>query len=234
MENELKLVSGAMVALSLATSAMIVVPFLQLKDVPPPAPLKPYTSQELRGRAVYMANACIACHTQQPSTTGAGIADARRGWGRASVAADYHYDDPPLLGTMRTGPDLFNIGVRQPSADWHLGHLFQPRAYTPGSNMPAYRFLFEIKDETAVAKNEQRVALPPGHVPPGKAVVARPEALDLVAYLQSMKHEYPVLTPAQADAATRRLPAARQPGGANGPGQAQPAGASDAAATPKP
>ena len=51
MENELKLVSGAMVALSLATCAMIVVPFLQLKDEPAPAPLKPYTSQELRGRA---------------------------------------------------------------------------------------------------------------------------------------------------------------------------------------
>ncbi len=84
MENELKLVSGAMVTLSLATAAMIVVPFLQLKDEPAPEALKPYSSQELRGRSVYMANGCIACHTQQPSTTGAGIADARRGWGRAS------------------------------------------------------------------------------------------------------------------------------------------------------
>lgn len=230
MENEIKLVSGAMVALSLATSAMIVVPFLQLKDEPAPGPLKPYTSQELRGRAVYMANGCIACHTQQPSTTGAGIADARRGWGRASVAGDYHYDEPPLLGTMRTGPDLFNIGVRQPSADWHLGHLFQPRAYTPGSNMPAYRFLFEIKDEASVAKSERVVALPPGQVPPGKLVVARPEALDLVAYLQGMKHDYPVLTPAQAGIATRLLPAARQPGAAGSPELSQPAGGKDAAA----
>lgn len=209
MENELKLVSGAMVTLSLATAAMIVVPFMQLKDAPAPQALKPYTSQELRGRSVYMANGCIACHTQQPSTTGAGIADARRGWGRASVAGDYHYDQPPLLGTMRTGPDLFNIGVRQPSADWHLGHLFQPRAYVPGSIMPAYRFLFEIKDEGSAAKGERTVALPPGAVPPGKTVVATPEAQDLVAYLQSLQHEYPVLTPAQAEAVTRLLPAGR-------------------------
>ncbi|MGE8545848.1 MAG: cbb3-type cytochrome c oxidase subunit II [Alcaligenes sp.] len=194
MENELKLIVGSMVTLSLATAAMIVVPFLQLKDEPAPEGLKPYTSQELRGRAVYRANACIACHTQQPSTTGAGVADASRGWGRASVAGDYHYDDPPLLGTMRTGPDLFNIGVRQPSEDWHLGHLYDPRAYTPGSNMPAYRFLFEAKDKEQVAPGERVVNLPPDVGPQGEVVVARPEALDLVAYLQSLKRTYPVIT----------------------------------------
>lgn len=187
-----------MVTLSLATSAMIVVPFLQLKDQPAPPALKPYSSQELRGRAVYIANGCIACHTQQPSSTGAGIADARRGWGRASVAGDYHYDTPPLLGTMRTGPDLFNIGVRQPSADWHLGHLFQPRAYVSGSTMPAYRFLFEVREEGAVREGERVVTMPPGAVPAGKAVLATPAALDLVAYLQGMKHVYPVLAPVQA------------------------------------
>lgn len=209
MENELKLVSGAMVTLSLATAAMVVVPFLQLKDEPAPPALKPYTSQELRGRAVYMGNGCIACHTQQPSTTGAGVADAQRGWGRASVAGDYFYDKPPLLGTMRTGPDLFNIGVRQPSADWHLGHLYQPRAYVPGSNMPAYRFLFEAKLQADVAKDERVVLLPPGTAPVGKVVVARPEALDLVAYLQGLKREFPVLTPAQADAAERAMPPGR-------------------------
>ena len=47
---------------------------------------------------------------------------------------------------MRTGPDLLNIGARQPSVDWHLGHLYQPRAYVPGSIMPPYPFLFVIKD----------------------------------------------------------------------------------------
>jgi cytochrome c oxidase cbb3-type subunit 2 len=203
MENELKLLGGAMVTLSLATCAMIIVPFLQLKDVPAPPALEAYTSEQLRGRAVYMANGCISCHTQQPSSTGAGIADAARGWGRASVAADYHYDDPPLLGTMRTGPDLFNIGVRQPSADWHLGHLFQPRAYVPGSIMPAYPYLFEIKDENTVVKSDRVVALPPGTVPHGKAVVATREALDLVSYLQGMKHTYPVLTPGQVKEMTK-------------------------------
>ncbi|CAG2131760.1 cbb3-type cytochrome c oxidase subunit II [Cupriavidus numazuensis] len=201
MENELKLVGGAMVTLSLATCAMIVVPFLQLKDVPAPKELAPYSSAQLRGRQIYMANGCIACHTQQPSSTGAGIADAQRGWGRPSVAADYHYDDPPLLGTMRTGPDLFNIGVRQPSADWHLGHLYQPRAYVPGSIMPAYPFLFETKDSDAVGKDDRVVSLPPGTAPAGKTIVATPQALDLVAYLTGLRHTYPVLTPTEASVA---------------------------------
>ena len=207
MENELKLVSGAMVTLSLATAAMIVVPFLQLKDEPAPPALRPYTSQEPGGGWFTFPPGGSAGPPHHPTSRGAASAPPRRGWGRASVAGDYHYDEPPLLGTMRTGPDLFNIGVRQPSADWHLGHLFQPRAYVPGSIMPAYRFLFEVKDEGTAAKSERLVTLPPGTIPLGKTVVATPEAMDLVAYLQSLKREYPVLTPAQAEAVTRMLPA---------------------------
>ncbi|HEY9280081.1 MAG TPA: cbb3-type cytochrome c oxidase subunit II, partial [Eoetvoesiella sp.] len=121
------------------------------------------------------------------------------------VAADYHYDSPPLLGTMRTGPDLFNIGARQPSADWHLGHLFQPRAYVPGSIMPAYRYMFEVKDPAAVAKGERVVSLPPGAVEEGKVVVAKPEALDLVAYLQGLNRTYTVLSAEEAEWAASRL-----------------------------
>ncbi len=203
MENELKLLGGAMVTLGLATCAMIVVPFMQLKDVAAPAALAPYTGEQLRGREQYMANGCIACHTQQPSSTGAGVADGARGWGRPSVAADYHHDTPPLLGTMRTGPDLFNIGARQPSADWHLGHLFQPRAYVPGSVMPGFPYLFELKHKGAVGKGERVVTLPPGTVHYDKVVVARPEALDLVAYMIGLDHTYPARTPAEAKAAAK-------------------------------
>jgi cytochrome c oxidase cbb3-type subunit 2 len=189
MNDELKLLSGAMVTLALATSALVVVPFLQLKAVEPPKGLKPYTSAQLRGREVYIANGCIYCHSQQPRDR-AFAPDDKRGWGRASVAGDYHYDKPHLLGTMRTGPDLFNIGARQPSQDWHLGHLYQPRAYTPGSVMPAYPFLFEVKEKAE--PGDRVLTLPPGYKPPGKVVVARQEALDLVTYMQGLDHTYPV------------------------------------------
>lgn len=190
MHDELKLFGGAMVTLALATSALVVLPFMQLKGVPAPAGLKPYSSAQLRGRAVYIENGCIYCHSQQPRDR-AQAPDDKRGWGRASVAADYSYDKPHLLGTMRTGPDLFNIGARQPSADWHLGHLYQPRAYTPDSIMPAYPFLFEVKDKADA--DERALTLPPGYNPPGKIVVATQKALDLVSYLQGLDHTYPVL-----------------------------------------
>jgi cytochrome c oxidase cbb3-type subunit 2 len=190
MHDELKLLSGAMVTLALATAGLVVVPFIQLKPVPPPAALKPYTSAQLRGREVYIKNGCIYCHSQQPRDK-AQAPDDKRGWGRASVAADYFYDKPHLLGTMRTGPDLFNIGARQPSADWHLGHLYQPRAYTPGSIMPSYPYLFETKETPD--PGDRVVTLPPGYKPPGQVVVATQEVLDLVTYLQGLDHTYPVL-----------------------------------------
>lgn len=197
MENEIKLVSGAMVALAVATAALVVMPYMEVRDIKPPPGLKPYTSAELRGRAVYIANGCVYCHSQQPRDRAFGP-DFERGWGRASVPGDYTYDRPHLLGSMRTGPDLFNIGARQPSKDWHLGHLYQPRAYVPGSIMPSYPFLFTVKDaKEAEKEGEQPLALPLAYGPNvGQVVVPTPEALDLVKYLLSLNHTYPVLPPA--------------------------------------
>ena len=194
MENEVKLAAGAMVALSVATAALVVLPYLQVRDIKPPGGLKPYTSAELRGRQVYIANGCVYCHTQQPRPKGF-APDFDRGWGRATVAGDYAYDAPHLLGTMRTGPDLMNIGARQPSEQWHLGHLYQPRAYVPGSIMPSYPYLFELKDKAQ--EGDVVVQLPPSHAPKGQVVVALPDAVELVRYLQSLDRTGPaVATPA--------------------------------------
>jgi cytochrome c oxidase cbb3-type subunit 2 len=195
MLNEIKLAVGATVSLGVATAALVVLPYLQVRYIQAPAQLKPYTEQELRGRAVYVANGCVYCHSQQPRNRNFGP-DASRGWGRSSVPGDYVYDQPHLLGTMRTGPDLFNIGARQPSTDWHLGHLYQPRAYVPGSNMPAYPFLFQQKPQAE--EGDVLVQLPPGHAPPGQVVIARPEAVDLVKYLQAMNRTYPAISLAPA------------------------------------
>jgi len=190
MNNEVKLISGAMVMLALSTSALVVLPYLQVHDAPPLPGLKPYTSAELRGREVYIANGCVYCHSQQPRAK-AFAPDFSRGWGRATVAGDYAYDRPHLLGTMRTGPDLMNIGVRQPSQQWQLGHLYQPRVYMPGSIMPSYPFLFEARLEAD--KDDVVVNLPPGQAPVGQVVVARPEAVDLVKYLLSLNRSYPAI-----------------------------------------
>src|SRR3546814_6789019 len=121
MESGLKLITGAMVTLAIATASLVVLPYFQLRHVQPPPGLKPYSDAALRGRAQYIALGCIACHTQQPRDPQQ-APDGKRGWGRPSVAGDYFYDDPPLLGTMRTGPDLFNIGADRKSTRLNSSH----------------------------------------------------------------------------------------------------------------
>ncbi len=199
MRSEYQLLTGGMAMLGISTSFLVVIPYMTVRDTKPIEGLKPYTSAELRGREQYIANGCIYCHSQQPRAK-AFAPDFERGWGRATVAGDYAYDAPHLLGTMRTGPDLMNIGVRQPSSDWHLGHLYQPRAYTPGSIMPSYRYLFELKDKPETGDVE--VTLPPGYVPDGKVVIASNEVLDLVSYLKSLNRSYPVLAAPASPAAS--------------------------------
>lgn len=204
MKSETQLLAGGMVMLSLATSALVVIPYLTVRDAAPARALKPYSSAELRGRQQYIANGCVYCHSQQPRAKGF-APDFQRGWGRASVAGDYAFDAPHLLGTMRTGPDLFNIGARQPSEQWHLGHLYQPRAYVPDSIMPSYPYLFEAKPQ--VEADELEVKLPPGVAPVGKVIVASHEAQDLVAYLKSLNHTYAAIDEAASLPAQNKPPA---------------------------
>lgn len=194
MNSETRLLAGGMLMLSLATGALIVLPYMQVRNIAPTPGLQPYSAAELRGRQAYIAHGCVYCHTQQPRSRRL-APDLDRGWGRASVAGDYAYDSPHLLGTMRTGPDLFNIGVRQPGVAWHLGHLYQPRAYVPGSIMPAYPFLFRTRPRGEPTGSETVVQLPPGIAPLGQEVLATPEALDLVAYLKALDRSFPALPP---------------------------------------
>lgn len=173
-----------------ATALLIVVePYVQLHRIQPEDGLKPYTEEQARGRELYVSLGCSYCHSQQPRDP-AYAPDGARGWGRPSTPGDYAYDYPHQLGTMRTGPDLFNIGARQPSQDWHLVHLWDPRAVVPGSVMPNYPFLFERK--AAAGPGDVVVSLPPDRAPPGGGVVvAKRQALDLVAYLRALDHTYP-------------------------------------------
>ncbi|RTL34535.1 MAG: cytochrome-c oxidase [Rhodocyclaceae bacterium] len=195
MENEFKLISGALVTLAVSASALVVLPYFQLQSVRPPEKLKDYSPEEARGRQQYISEGCVYCHSQQPRDASQ-APDAKRGWGRAPAPGDYYYDKPHLLGTMRTGPDLFNIGARQPSIDWQLGHLYQPRAYTPNSIMPGFPYLFELKAQAA--EGDKVVTLPPAFAPAKGVIVAKPEAIRLAKYLLSLDHTYPIPDAAQA------------------------------------
>jgi len=194
---------GALATVLFAFSVLVFVPHLQLSTVAPPPGLRAYSDSELAGRQVYVSLGCLYCHSQQVRSAAFG-SDAARGWGRASYPEDYAYDRPHLLGTMRTGPDLMNIGGRQPSRAWHYAHLYAPRAVTPGSVMPAFPFLFAVKDQAGMG--DEIVDLPAGVGPPGKVVVAGPRARALATYLLAMNHAYPAGQEARAPAAPGGAP----------------------------
>jgi cytochrome c oxidase cbb3-type subunit 2 len=180
--------AGAVITAVFAFFVLAWLPQRQLATVVPMDRLQPYTAAQLAGRQVYISLGCMYCHSQQVRDPLFG-SDQARGWGRASYPEDYRYDRPHLLGTMRTGPDLTNIAVRQPSRSWHYGHLYEPRALVPGSLMPSFRFLFRLKQHAD--PGDEVVDLPSGAAPAGRVVVARTEARQLVDYLLSLNRDYP-------------------------------------------
>lgn len=172
------------------TVVIAIIPALhnQLSYAPLPGS-EPLTGDALKGKAIFVANGCVACHTQQVRNIA-----MDRTWGdRPSIAADYAgirrtdlwRNTATLMGTERTGPDLTSIGSRQPSDVWHLLHLYAPRSVVPASIMPAYPWLFEEKSQAS--PGDTVVNVPPPFAPTDRQVVARPEALQLVAYLLSLK-----------------------------------------------
>jgi cytochrome c oxidase cbb3-type subunit 2 len=159
---------------------MAVIPGTVLSKSPALPGLAPLNAAQENGRAVYVGEGCSYCHTQYVRPLA-----QDRVWGRASVAGDYTYSTPQLLGTERTGPDLSNIGLRQPSDVWQSIHLYEPRSLVTGSIMPAYPWLFVVKDRAD--PGDVVVSVPPAFAPKDKVVIATQAEQDLVAYLVSLK-----------------------------------------------
>lgn len=189
--NHKKLFLAAISFFLSLTLLMAVIPALYMQDNNAPLPgAEQLTGTALKGKEIYIANGCIACHTQQVRNV-----DMDKTWGsRPSIAADYATDHrmdiwrntATLMGSERTGPDLTNIGERQPSIDWQLLHLYQPRSVVKQSIMPAYQWLFEYKEKPG--KNDKVVNVPDEYMRGRKGkIVAKQEALDLVDYLLSLK-----------------------------------------------
>lgn len=189
--NHKKLYLVASVLFVVLTLFVAVIPALDNQSRIQPLPdAEPLSEAAVRGKKVFIANGCVACHSQQVRNV-----EMDRKWGsRPSMSADYAgnkridvwTNTATLMGTERTGPDLTDIGTRQPSIDWHLVHLFNPRIVVKESVMPAYPFLFQYKHSPS--DTDVIVSVPEGFVNPKKGqVVATEEALDLVAYLRELK-----------------------------------------------
>lgn len=126
-----------------------------------PGPALALAPAELRGRDIYAREGCSYCHTQQVRYT---EADMQR-FGAPTLAWEGRLDAPHMLGTRRIGPDLARAANTR-TREWHLAHLFAPRSVVPQSIMPAYPEMFN-----------------------GSADRPRRDALDLVAYLDTLGRE---------------------------------------------
>jgi cbb3-type cytochrome c oxidase subunit I/cbb3-type cytochrome c oxidase subunit II len=123
-----------------------------------PSGLQALAATELHGREIYGREGCLNCHSQLVRAT----ADDVRRFGPATRAWETADEFPQMWGTRRIGPDLARERGRK-SRDWQLAHLWNPRSVVPDSNMPRYTWLFD-----------------------GDATKPKAEALDLVAYIDSL------------------------------------------------
>lgn len=205
---------GAFVTLATSWCGLVLVPQLQLGRQMPvarPAPDPDYPTARpglaQQGAQVYRALGCAECHTQQVRPDSG---DLERGWGRRrTVAQDFLYDQPVLPGALRVGPDLANVGAREPrhfarpwnyqTASNHVAelehrlyqYLYDPHAIAPGSLMPSYRYLFAARaDKPTAEPNPHALQLEEGKTL--RQAVPKPAARALVAYLMSLRADAPL------------------------------------------
>jgi cytochrome c oxidase cbb3-type subunit 2 len=208
MNRSIFLIAGIVGSFALSTFVLVLVPQAQLGGMQPQftdedgkvTDIYPIENRGVvqAGRGVYISEGCIYCHSQQIRDEQNG-ADVERGWGvRRTVARDYMFDSPPLLGSSRIGPDLANVGASKwrneadnenaeykpakRDAAWQLLHLYDPRAIVKESNMPAYRSLF-VTRKISGQRSVDALDVPTAD---GTEVVPTTEAKELVGYLLSL------------------------------------------------
>jgi cytochrome c oxidase cbb3-type subunit II len=128
------LVIGGLLVFWASMFIMVIMPAMTMK-IEPSEIWRPWTPDEQAGHKLYVSNGCSYCHSQYIR-----IMDWDRGAQRIAQAGDYVGQEPAILGTERTGPDLSQEGGERPD-DWHIAHFVNPRNTSPISLMPSWEFL---------------------------------------------------------------------------------------------
>ncbi len=117
-------------------AALVLVAAFLLDRLAPAVSGSPMTRVE-RGRAVYISEGCIHCHSQYVRPNSSDVLM----WGPVTSISELRKQDSPLIGNRRQGPDLSQVGARR-SAAWLKAHFFNPAEVSGASIMPSYGFLF--------------------------------------------------------------------------------------------
>jgi cytochrome c oxidase cbb3-type subunit II len=128
------IVFGGLLIFASVLFIAVILPWTTISEKPSDI-FRPRSVLESRGRELYVRNGCTFCHTQFVRDM-----DWDLGSERIALSGDYVQDQPHLVGTERTGPDLSQEGGEHPD-DWHLAHFTNPRLVRPESIMPAWAFL---------------------------------------------------------------------------------------------
>ena len=114
-----------------------------------------YEGDVAHGRTLFFTNGCNYCHTQY-------VREQDVAMGPRANGGNYTEDNPMILGSERTGPDLSYVG-RKRSEQWELKHLQHPRDLSPLSIMPNFvglsgqdqhdivAYLFNLGDRNSAA-----------------------------------------------------------------------------------
>lgn len=142
---------GAFLLLMFAVTITVVLPMLQEDLYTADAAAPQYDAEKVaQGRKIYAREGCWYCHTQTVRTIdndkgfrapAATLKDGTQVGDRPTRPSDFANDNPAMLGSERTGPDLKYVAHRWPSKEWHIAHLIDPRSTDPDSIMPPFGHL---------------------------------------------------------------------------------------------
>ncbi len=138
------IIFGGLIIFASVLFIAVILPWATISEKPSDI-FRPRTALEEEGRKIYIANGCTYCHTQFVRNIDWGL-----GAERIAQSGDYVQEQPHLLGSERTGPDLSQEGGEHPD-DWHLAHYTNPRYTRPESIMPAFEFLGKEKIMALIA-----------------------------------------------------------------------------------
>jgi cbb3-type cytochrome oxidase cytochrome c subunit len=190
MKGFTPLVLGILATLAFSWLGLAYIPDLQIGHLDPQSDEEgtdiypmPKSGMAERGRRIYVANGCFYCHSEQVRADYAAadidrLRDAALSpppkWGdRRSAPRDYIFDRPALLGKMRMGPDLANIGKAAPAEEEAAPAQPSPanpaNPVPPAASPPAANASPTPADATA-----QQNAKPPAQPPTSPAPAASP------------------------------------------------------------